>query len=124
VACEQPDLPICGSGFLSSCDTDAQCGSGICQRRRQCSAGGGGEYRMCNVRCTTDSNCDYGFTCASDGHCQPISCGAGGTCPPDYLCGTNSLCIRRSCTTDSECSVACVNGRCFDRPGRCAFAGG
>ena len=41
--------------------------------------------------------------------------------PVGFRLGANNICTPRSCTSDSECTAACVKGRCFDRPGRCVL---
>jgi len=118
--CQAPDdrTTACGAVIPNSCDADSQCANLVCQQGRPCASGA-----MCSVLCTTAAPCPYHWTCKSDGHCQPPSCAAGGACLPDDICFTDGSCRPRGCTADSECSVACVNGRCYDRPGTCESVG-
>lgn len=44
-----------------------------------------------------------------------------GTCSVDFSCGADGFCGQTSCTTDAECSGACVKGLCYSTRGSCAF---
>jgi hypothetical protein len=74
----------------------------------------------CLAGCSADKDCGPGETCGANHHCAPTPCGAAGqTCPADFACGTNGTCARKGCSIDSQCSNACVEGQCYDRPGHC-----
>jgi hypothetical protein len=77
----------------------------------------------CLAGCTGDTDCTEGESCAANHHCGPIACGsAGPACPVDFSCGTGGTCVRKSCTGDSQCSNACVEGSCYHEPGHCQLA--
>jgi hypothetical protein len=73
----------------------------------------------CVPGCTSDTDCGAGSVCQADHHCVPQPCGGdAASCPADFACQA-SACQRRSCTADSQCSFACVDGACYDRGGTC-----
>ena len=78
---------------------------------------------ICVPDCTDPGFCPVGTRCGADYRCDPVGCAAGGTdaCPLDFTCGTDSKCARSRCTEDTQCSGACVNGACYDRPGTCGY---
>ena len=74
----------------------------------------------CLDGCASNADCGPGESCGSNHHCGPIPCGAAGqSCPTDFACGTSGTCARKGCTTDSQCSKACVEGLCYGAPGTC-----
>jgi len=78
----------------------------------------------CTAGCSRDADCDPGLVCGTDHRCAAIACGAQGqTCPADFACGSSGTCEHKSCTSDSECSKACVEGHCYGSTGRCQSEG-
>ncbi|HVV51374.1 MAG TPA: hypothetical protein VHO06_17015 [Polyangia bacterium] len=77
----------------------------------------------CLAGCLHDADCAQGESCGADHHCAPTACGGGApSCPTDFACGAGGTCARKRCTSDGECSSACVEGQCYDRPGSCQLA--
>ena len=82
--------------------------------------------RRCMPGCVTDADCGEGLTCRSSDHrCSIVYCASGqSACPANFTCDTFFLapeCVRTMCTTDSQCSGACVGGQCYPSPGHCGF---
>lgn len=78
--------------------------------------------KTCLSGCATDTDCATGQSCAATHRCVPSSCGVGApACPTDFSCGPAETCQRQACTQDSECSAACVIGRCYAEPGACTL---
>jgi len=53
-----------------------------------------------------------------------MPCGSGSaTCPADFVCAlsavTGGTCARKPCSSDADCSVACVSGECYHAAGTC-----
>ena len=125
--CEAPDgtatvsygCPVCFTP-PTTCAADGDCaGQGpawICAVP-SCSCN---SIKTCEPGCTKDGDCAAGQSCGTDHRCAASACGAGApACPTDFVCGASQTCQRRPCSSDAECSGACVIGKCFDRPGRC-----
>lgn len=78
---------------------------------------------LCIEGCTTNSNCALGEVCSSTNHCVPKPCTTSAECPVDFIC-TNSNsglgCLRKSCTSSSQCDGYCVNGYCYSSAGFCS----
>jgi hypothetical protein len=126
--CIPPDRYRCGSVCVTAqppCTTDSDCvgidaawtGPSICDAVIcGCSAAN----RGCQVGCTRDGDCLAGTTCGSDHHCASIACTpTSGSCPTDFICGSAGICARKTCSSDTECSNACVEGACYESPGSC-----
>lgn len=124
--CAAPGQQICGGGCAGgspACQVDSDCaaldaavqGPLICDPV-QCSCGA---HKQCQFGCGGNTDCDLGDTCGSDHRCTPTSCGpTTGSCPVDFACAAG-FCGRKTCTTDTECSNACVLGHCYSSPGTC-----
>jgi hypothetical protein len=102
------------------CKTDADCtaSSFICEPGGHCG------QKQCVDGCESSDDCASYEDCADDRRCVPRSCGLESDCGPTHACLTG-ICTRRSCADSSECgSSYCVEGQCYDEPGRCldAFA--
>jgi len=110
-----------------SCASDADCATGaaaapgmrvICETAPQgtcfCQP-----TKVCEPGCRTDDDCLAGQACNVEHRCQATCASGGVTCPVDFGCGSDGFCYRLVCTTDAACSVACVKGVCYDRPGTC-----
>lgn len=113
--------PVCFTP-PTTCATDGECASqgptSICAVPG-CSCSG---TKTCLPGCATDADCATGQSCGTDHRCAASPCGPGApACPTDFTCGAGQTCARRACTTDGECSGACVIGRCFDRAGTCTL---
>jgi hypothetical protein len=77
----------------------------------------------CQPKCTGDASCPSTpaglLTCGPGGKCQPKTC-TPTSCPTNFTCPSDgSGCVRTTCTTDSQCAGACVNGTCWSGPGTC-----
>jgi len=117
----------CGWG-QSDCLTDADClvyvtassGPLICDPAPAdiCSCRA---VKICQRGCRAKSDCPSGQGCTLGHQCQNTCVPGDGTCPVDFSCGADGFCARTSCTTDAECSGACVKGACYGRPGVCDY---
>ncbi len=123
--CLPPGSPLCGGACIApqhpcTSDTDCQADAAaptVCEVIPcSCPFGMG-----CVPGCTTSADCPEGQTCAANHHCRPSSCSPNGACPRDFSCGGDpaATCVRKPCQKDSECSGACVLGRCYAGPGMC-----
>jgi hypothetical protein len=126
--CSPPGQTVCGGACIpvtNPCNSDSQCATDAgapkicdivpcsCPTNMACVAG-----------CTSSAECLEGQSCGANHHCVPIACGsAGQTCPTDFVCSTSAgTCVRKPCTSDSQCSNACVLGSCYRSPGACRLA--
>jgi hypothetical protein len=132
---QPPPLPYClapdNSGTMSYVCPVCYTPPTICAADGECASNGPtsicaapgctcNNVKTCVNGCAKDSECPAGNSCGTDHRCTASPCGAGApACPTDFVCGTGQTCQRRSCTSDAECSAACVIGKCFDRPGVC-----
>lgn len=104
--------PHCaGSGAVTRCvvcASDADCATGVC------SAG------ACVPGCSAQAPCPNPLTtCGAVQRCEPLKCEGGSACPSNAAC-LQGVCVRRSCTKDSECdSGGCVNSLCHETLGSC-----
>jgi len=105
-----------------------ECDVGSCEDGQICVRGAGGAgCGATEQRCESDcrsAGCDAGAVCAGDGLCRPADCRwAGESCGPNAQCTEIDgwgRCQRRACQSSRECDCgACVQGRCFEQPGRC-----
>ncbi len=119
-------------------------GCGACQQGRSTCAsdtdcipdgGGTGAKRICDIApstdcyctaikrcvlgCRTNTDCGSGQGCNAQHTCQPTCVPGDGSCTVDDECGAGGFCQQKACTTDAECSAACVNGKCYGGPGQC-----
>jgi len=125
--CSPPGQTVCGGACLAvtnPCTADPVCATDA------------GVPRVCEIvpcscptnmgcvpGCTSTADCLEGQSCGADHHCAPTACGgAGQTCPTDFVCGTGGTCARKACTSDGQCSNACVLGSCYHGPGYCRVA--
>lgn len=75
--------------------------------------------KICVAGCRSNSDCASGMACDTQHTCQK-ACVAGDTsCPVDYACGSSGICVRKACTSNAECSAACVKGACYSSRGTC-----
>ena len=108
------------------CNVDGDCagsqlgGTMICDTAT-CSCGG---TKSCVPGCSGDGDCAGWQSCGADHRCIGRSCGggSGGSCPTNFVCGTDGRCTRKPCSSDGDCRGACVKGGCYDSPGACAPA--
>jgi hypothetical protein len=127
-SCTAPGSTVCGGACVSvthPCASDTDCASDgavplICDVEL-CVCGP--TNMGCFAGCSTAGDCGPGQSCGSNHHCGSIACGgAGQTCPADFSCGSGGTCARKPCTSDSQCSNACVEGSCYGSPGHCQLA--
>lgn len=137
----------CGSGFALMCRAPSEfLGCGACQQgRSNCAmdtdcatdAGASGgklicytapstncfctSTSICQTGCRGKSDCPSGQDCNVSHQCQKTCVPGDGTCPIDFSCGTDGFCGRTSCTSDAECSGACVKGSCYSTRGSCDY---
>ncbi len=110
----------------SECTSDADCapdgggagGKQICEPPPS-SACYCSPVKLCLAGCRSDSDCGAGQRCNSQYTCQNTCVAGDGTCPVDFSCGASGFCERKSCTSDADCSVACVKGACYGARGFC-----
>ncbi len=127
--CRAPGEPYgCGTCRMgqSTCAGDADCvpdggGAGakkICEMAPSsdcyCSA-----IKLCVLGCRANTDCGTGQGCNAQHACQPTCVPGDGTCATDYVCGTDGFCQQKTCTADSDCSAACVKGKCYGSLGVC-----
>lgn len=124
--CFNADEPNCGACQIDEmqCLTDRDCGEGVCDQVPIACGCTGPINHVCVAKCTGPADCGEGEVCDLDtGHCAPVSCTEGGTCPPLFECVPDSGgddCVRRSCDADAQCDGgACVEGKCFEGYGLC-----
>jgi hypothetical protein len=127
--CRAPGEPYgCGTcrRAVDGCASDADCvpdggsttGKKICElaTSSQCYCT---PVKLCVAGCRTNADCGTGQAC-NDTHSCETTCVAGdGTCSVDFSCSASGFCLRNTCTSDSQCSVACVKGACYDSRGVC-----
>jgi hypothetical protein len=98
----------------AECETDADCrerADNLNCETPPC------ENARCVQGCLADDDCGPSEVC-DDHHCRPAPCSDNGACSPNHAC-LSDLCVRRSCKTSADCGDYCVNGACYDKPGRC-----
>lgn len=108
-----------------------------CSKDDECTVGGAVQYcgvpncscsgeKSCVSGCVRDDDCNKEAQewCGPDHRCKPKVClyPDSSKCPPNFACesGSNSTCMRKPCTKDSECAGACVNGKCYPGAGVCS----
>ncbi|HVT10404.1 MAG TPA: hypothetical protein VHO67_23245 [Polyangia bacterium] len=127
--CSPPGASVCGGACIPvqhPCHADTDCAGdaatpAVCEDVPcACPSATG-----CVPGCSTDADCAEGESCKSTHHCGPMACGPGtaATCPTDFVCAiieaTAGMCVRKSCSSDAECSGACVSGQCYHAAGNC-----
>jgi hypothetical protein len=120
--CKRVEDPLCGGAQFDMCQTNDDCkeiydaGPQVCVLT-QC----GGH--MCEDRCASDASCT-GYVTGSvvcsqtSGLCVPKPCSQSSECPTNFSC-TNNACQPTQCTSDSQCTGACVNNLCSSAVGTC-----
>lgn len=124
LVCEGEVAPPCGSRELEKagvcavpgvcCESDAECGDGVCRGGRCLPAQTGGG-------CWADGECGVGETCLGESLCP---CAAGnGTTESCAVLSAPGRCGRAAdacCAADSDCAGGeiCVAGECGKRPSR------
>jgi hypothetical protein len=137
----------CGIGFVLTCRAPGEfLGCGTCQPGQStcsidtdCAADGGTSggklicdpgpntscfcpgTLICLAGCRAKSDCPSSQGCNHLHRCQNSCVPGDGSCPVDFSCGTDGFCWRTSCTSDAECSGACVKGSCYSTRGSCAY---
>jgi len=116
---ESPGCGICQQ-LKAPCTVDGDCASRgaawICELAAcSCSAA-----KSCVQGCTDSGGCATGQFCGADHRCAANLCTPGDrSCLPNFTCGSDGHCARKTCNTDADCSGACVEGQCYPRPGTC-----
>ena len=118
--CVSPEAPpSCGTcnNTPSTCTTDAECAPSICEPRPCACA----DEHACVPGCSDTNPCHSGLACnPTTRRCESVACTTDAQCASTFTCGTSGLCVRRTCTDDTQCGLgACVNGECFDSRGHC-----
>jgi hypothetical protein len=129
--CVPPDNPLTGCAACNpafpGCGNDSDCASdagGLAGETLIClPTTCGCSMGICVLGCTPDAGCTEGLVCSSTHRCVAPPCDAstGTGCPDDFTCGANGQCARKSCVTDSDCAVTCVNGSCYSQAGLCSI---
>jgi hypothetical protein len=86
-----------------------------------CEPSGHCGMRECVPGCLLDGDCGQGTTCGSDHRCEPKACSNTAACGPNFDCTFERLCERRRCGSTTNCEGYCVNGLCYDAPGKCRY---
>jgi hypothetical protein len=123
--CARVEDPQCGGAAPpQECSTDGDCADGgadagalICITET-CGA------RRCVARCTSDAACPSNpsgaLACSSaSGQCVAKPCMQSSECPTNYTCDANHVCLVKACTSDADCTGACVNRQCSATIGIC-----
>ena len=110
----------------SQCATDADCApdGGSTGAKQICASAPSSEcyctgWFICQPGCRSNADCPSGTGCNSLHACQKTCTSGDGTCPVNYVCSADGFCDQKMCTTDTDCSGACVKGRCYSAPGTC-----
>ncbi len=83
------------------------------------------QSRLCRAPCPT-TRCDpaQGQECGPDGRCRTVPCSIDSDCPTNFACDVDGgFCERASCSAGPDCpdTSFCVNGFCYESPGRCNY---
>lgn len=123
-----PGCGICREP-VRECESDADCGvAGTCvETSAPCSCGGPDSACAPDCRTAESDPCGEGSRCGTDGHCRPISCLDGHSCPANMRCTEDGPsppdghgCSRIACSVASDCDCGvCMDGLCQDGPGVC-----
>jgi hypothetical protein len=127
--CRTPGDPYgCGTcqRAVAECSSDADCApDGGATTKRICEIPPSSlcycsPVKVCIVGCRTNADCGVGQGCNEAHSCEKTcAAAADGGCSLDFACSASGFCRRRACTTDSQCSAACVNGACYNTRGAC-----
>lgn len=118
LACYTPGEIYCAGPAPppDECETDNDCDGDalfICEPVGHCGA------TECVPGCLRDDECPESEVCSDRHRCEPPSCAANGTCAsPNFACQSGA-CVRKPCSSSSECGDYCVNGYCFETRGQC-----
>jgi hypothetical protein len=121
---------FCRSG-TSQCTNDADCSNldggstgvvKVCQLAPDSDCYCSYTMKLCVPGCRDYADCGPGQGCNPSHACEATCVPGDGTCAPDFVCGASGFCARKTCTTDAECSVACVKGACYASRGTCEGA--
>jgi hypothetical protein len=130
--CVAPGQVLCGgicTPVTNPCTTDSDCAPDaavplICDYD-PCACD---QAKRCVPGCVSDADCAAGLICNANHYtnhrCGLVICGAGmPACPANFACDDSlqPVCARSTCTTDSQCSGACVDDSCYAAPGQCQF---
>jgi predicted small lipoprotein YifL len=127
--CWLPGMTICGACPvpIDQCVTDEDCSGGVCVEDPMfCDSCPQEPGTICIPRCTAGS-CLEGELCEeTTGHCVPVLCTDGYSCPPNSRCGGEGegdghRCVTLRCSVDTDCDCGvCIGGVCMDGPGACS----
>ena len=124
--CFAPGQPLCGGACMipPPCTSDGDCSNGQICDFPICSCNG--SMKGCIPGCNSDGDCQEGQMCDGTHHCVALSCNfPAHACPVGFDCVNGQTCIRRSCSSDSDCAGAfCVDGQCYSSLGMCSFLPG
>jgi Dickkopf N-terminal cysteine-rich region len=123
--CITPGRIVCATctHAINPCTSDSDCAPDaaiplICARAPcDCTI----DTMVCKPGCMSDADCGFGNSCSPTHHCAATPCGPGlPACPTDLTCATAfASCGQIVCSSDSQCSKACVNGVCSPTLGQC-----
>ena len=99
----------CGSDADCAADAGTSGGKLICDPMPSTSCFCSDPF-ICVAGCRAKSDCPSKQGCNRRHQCQNSCVPGDGTCPVDFSCGAEGFCGQTSCTTDAECSGACVKG--------------
>jgi hypothetical protein len=97
-------IGLTGVTYRNECDTDASCGAGRVCEHVPAALGYCPDDILCVAACTLES-CPSGQRCADSGHCEPIPCADGFTCPPGTVCSPDPAADANGCTP-----ISCADG--------------
>jgi hypothetical protein len=127
IFCVPPDnafivCGVCNPPYPAGCQSDGDCASNAGAASICLPNTCGCPTKFCAPGCTSPADCLEGLVCGSTRHCVAPPCDAstGTGCPVDFTCQPMGQCVRRTCTTDNDCAVACVRGACYSRAGKCS----
>lgn len=117
--CVAPGQSLCGGAApMVECNVTADCADAGANRVCVHETCGGAR---CLSKCTGDASCGSPLLACdtTSGLCGPAAC-TSTSCPVNYVCAGAQGCVRKTCTSDAECSGACVNGSCWGGVGSCS----
>jgi hypothetical protein len=99
-----------GVGRCVACISHQECAQGVC------------DQGSCVAGCGPNQACTNRFAeCAPSQRCEARVCANDSECPPPNAACTSGRCQRRACQDDATCDAggSCVQGACYEAPGRC-----